>query len=464
MHFLSREARMRMTINRLVLCTLNFGSAFFFALPGPAFAWDITANFEQGILGQEAQGISGFDDAFSQTLYSNERVNTGAKSAKVSWLQGSDGWGQSGGLFNYPAELGEGDELWVRGYFYFQSPWSWTSSPVVKVLRGVRIKNSSGVHIGYLSVFSDTNGQITLSNEVGDYQQGTGVYFDRDRWQSIEMYVKLSAMTPIFRIWKDGVLIFEDTTHRTLNSSFPSDKADFAYVFTYWNGGVPQNQVSYVDDFVFTTTRPSKQDAQGNYMIGPIESILTLNPVSDTFININSTTYESDPELHTYTWPDNKIANAILMKFDLSSIPVGATIQSATLNLYLTGFDSTGDNTYTVTVHKNINKDPAVNNATGYTYDGVNGWTANICCYNNIPLAQADISAAYDTQGINKTASYKSWNVTTLIQEWINNPSTNFGLLLNSDPSKLRDRWRYFASMNESNASKHPYLTVTYTP
>ena len=37
----------------------------------------------------------------------------------------------------------------------------------------------------------------------------------------------------------------------------------------------------------------------------------------------------------TYTWPDNQVANAILMKFDLSAIPTGAAVTDATLRLAL---------------------------------------------------------------------------------------------------------------------------------
>src|SRR5207302_1749535 len=115
-------------------------------------------------------------------------------------------------------------------------------------------------------------------------------------------------------------------------------------------------------------------------------STATLSPDGDTFLNIDATNYSTDTTLNVYTWPDNRIANAIVMKFDLASIPGGSTISSATLNLYLDSSDATIDPTYTVTVHQVINKNPDVSRATGYTYDGVNGWTASTCCYTNIPL------------------------------------------------------------------------------
>src|SRR5438874_5700220 len=152
------------------------------------------------------------------------------------------------------------------------------------------------------------------------------------------------------------------------------------------------------------------------------------------------------------------------MKFDLASIPTGSTLPNATLLLNLPDTDATADPTYTVTAHKIINRNPDPARATGYTYDGVNGWTANGCCRNHVPLAQADISAAVDTKSVDKTPGFKAWDVTSVVRGWLDAPSTNFGLLLNSDPSKLRDRYRTFSSSEDPVASNRPSLTVAYTP
>src|SRR2546429_8766278 len=73
--------------------------------------------------------------------------------------------------------------------------------------------------------------------------------------------------------------------------------------------------------------------------------------------------------LNLYTWPDNKIANAVVMKFDLASIPAGSTISSATLNLNLVESDGMTEPTYTVTAHRIVNKNPDLARATGYTYE-----------------------------------------------------------------------------------------------
>src|SRR5437660_947867 len=189
-----------------------------------------------------------------------------------------------------------------------------------------------------------------------------------------------------------------------------------------------------------------------------------ISPSGDTYLNINAVNAAGEPTLNLYTWPDNKIANAVVMKFDLASIPAGSTISSATLNLNLVESDGMTEPTYTVSAHKIVSKNPDLSRATGYTYDGVNSWTPNACCYGNIPLAQADISAPVDTKDIDKTPGFKQWDVTSIVQGWFSSPSTNFGLLLNSDPAKLRDRYRSFSSNEDPVASHRPYLTVVTGP
>src|SRR2546421_7874840 len=62
---------------------------------------------------------------------------------------------------------------------------------------------------------------------------------------------------------------------------------------------------------------------------------------------------------------------------------------------------------------------PSLPGALAISYDGVNSWTPNTCCANNIPLAQADISAPVDTKAVDKTPGFKQWNVTSIVQGWV---------------------------------------------
>jgi hypothetical protein len=191
-------------------------------------------------------------------------------------------------------------------------------------------------------------------------------------------------------------------------------------------------------------------------------STQTFSPSADTFLNLNNTAGGASPSLYVFTWPDNKIANVVLMKFDLTSIPLGSVIESAALHVSLLGGDGTPETDHSVSVHKVINKNPDLAKATGMTYDGALGWTASDCCFSGIPLAQNDISGAYDTKVINKTAEFKTWNVAALVQEWVNSPGTNYGLLLKGDVTQTMNHYRIFASLEYPDSQLRPFLQVVY--
>jgi hypothetical protein len=186
--------------------------------------------------------------------------------------------------------------------------------------------------------------------------------------------------------------------------------------------------------------------------------------IQDTFINLNDENRISNEYLNTYTWPADQIANAIILKADLAAIPAGAQVQGATLSLYMNSMSGDGgDDLYDISVHKIINYNADLSQCTGYTYDGTNGWTPNSTCYNNIPMAQSDIAAAEDVKSVDKAYGYKAWNITNMVRDWVANPSTNYGLLLNSDSVASSDSNRFFASSEASDTNQRPKLVVTYT-
>jgi len=183
--------------------------------------------------------------------------------------------------------------------------------------------------------------------------------------------------------------------------------------------------------------------------------------VEDTYINIDAANYAAeDTAINTYTWPANSAANAILMKFNLSAIPENAMVTSAKLYLYM--YDASTDATYDVSAHKVINVNPVISAATGYTYDGVNPWTPHQGLYDNIPLAQSDIGPAEDTVAVDRTFGYKEWTVTNMVAEWVANPATNRGLLLNSDSNAATNAYRFFRPSEYAAAAQRPRLVVTF--
>jgi spore germination cell wall hydrolase CwlJ-like protein len=196
--------------------------------------------------------------------------------------------------------------------------------------------------------------------------------------------------------------------------------------------------------------------------IAILETATVMLPPQDTFLTLDHNNYSANALLRAHTWPDYQVADAIVMTFDFSALPTGAVIQKAELNLALVQSDGAAGSTYTMTAHKLLGKSAVIGAATGYTADGTTTWTANGCCSGGLPMAQADISTAYDSVSIDHAPGFKAWDMTTLVQEWMLAPATNFGLLLNADTTSPRDRYRYFASMEHANSSLRPFLRVTY--
>ena len=192
------------------------------------------------------------------------------------------------------------------------------------------------------------------------------------------------------------------------------------------------------------------------------QNTVWLTP-ADTSIDIFGANYVNDNRLYAYTYPANRVGQAIVMKFDLSQIPAGAVIQSATLQMYLIDMDgNTSDPNYNVSLHQIINRNPDVARATGLTADGVNRWTTNSCCQNNAPMAQSDISPARAVTTVNRTLGVKTWDAMQIVQAWRNAPASNYGVLLNADTTKGIDRFRTFGSAQHSTASMRPSLRIVY--
>ena len=242
-------------------------------------AWTIKISFDDGPVGafaNQKNGSNGFNGAGRQTVFSDDIAVDGNQSCKMTWIKNHNGWRVAYGRVTFADNPGahslkEGEELWVRGYFYFKSPWDWyvQGGPHNKVLR-VHTILADGRNGGYISFYSDSWGQIKGDSEVGPRPRNyrTNFYYKVDQWQCLEMYIKFSTKDPVLRMWVDGKLILEDTRKNTLRDS--STTSDLSFIGTAWAGGPTQNQVQYIDALIYTTERPSNRDKRGNPMIGPV--------------------------------------------------------------------------------------------------------------------------------------------------------------------------------------------------
>ncbi len=137
----------------------------------------------------------------------------------------------------------------------------------------------------------------------------------------------------------------------------------------------------------------------------------------------------------------------MLLRYDLSSLPANAVVNSATLELYLetTGWNISADlhrvNKYWVESQTTWN-----HAAPGATWSAGGGDFA----------ATVTASATTPTAG-----GWMSWDITPLAQAWVDGSQPNFGMLIKT--SNTSNNLSFFSSDDPSQPSRWPKLTVNYS-
>lgn len=251
----------------------------FLILPNnTVLAWTITDTFESGAVGQKTEstavGAASVDAGVNAVYFSSITHNSSAQSAAITWNYptASEGWGYTNILYNYPSSVGDGGEIWFRTYVYLPTTWEFGTSQV----KTMRIAMPAG-HLSIMRKYSDNLGNIFfLSNEISSYDsswqtpvQTISASDTLGEWVCLEIYTKLSITNGIIRIWKNGVLFAEQIGDATMSAGSLAYRSQIEGI---WNSpGTPQTQTTYWDDIVVTNEQPIKQDASGNYMIGPTD-------------------------------------------------------------------------------------------------------------------------------------------------------------------------------------------------
>jgi hypothetical protein len=141
-----------------------------------------------------------------------------------------------------------------------------------------------------------------------------------------------------------------------------------------------------------------------------------------------------------------------LLRFDLSSIPANATVQSASLTLYANP--------------QQINGNPGL----GPTYGSANEvemlrvtspWSSSTVHYYNEP-ATTNVDQVIIPQSSSAYNDYYNLDVTTPVQAMVSSPSTNYGWLMKV-VMEVYYNGMIFCSSNYTDSLKRPLLTVCYT-
>ena len=176
-------------------------------------------------------------------------------------------------------------------------------------------------------------------------------------------------------------------------------------------------------------------------------TLITLYPTNDAPIKQGNPNTNYDTAT---TGKATQFDERFLLKFDLSVIPSGSTINSATLTLYnQAGF---GANIYYV---QRILQNVVYNQTTWNIYSTGNNWTTAGCNSSGNDYTTSGQASAYHGMG---GSGYKSWSCAALIQDWIDG-AANYGMVV--DRANGGDAT--FRTVNYSGTDYDPKLVISYT-
>lgn len=204
---------------------------------------------------------------------------------------------------------------------------------------------------------------------------------------------------------------------------------------------------------------------------GPIQDTLTLQPgpgtAVDTFLNEQGGDVDygaSTTVLISRLVTEDR--NRGLFKFDISSIPAGATIDSAVFSLYC--ISGSGQNPVDVNLHRAITQwfaGPGAGapvggaDASNWLYRNRNGSVAWGAVGGQSSVDYAASSSAVESVG--SGSAWYEWDITQLVQDWVDGTYTNWGFWLIGNYSSTGTRT--FSAGDGFTAENRPKLVVDYT-
>jgi len=146
---------------------------------------------------------------------------------------------------------------------------------------------------------------------------------------------------------------------------------------------------------------------------------------------------------------------ASLLRFDLSTIPAGATVSGASLRLVVAVPQTNPVNLQMFQVFKEWHEDEATWNRAHTT----SWWSQPGCNAPNIDRA----AIAGDEIVLQPTDNAATFKLTALVQAWVDNPALNRGVLIKGYSSAAAQNYSFWSSEMAAQGLR-PQLCVEYTP
>ncbi len=192
--------------------------------------------------------------------------------------------------------------------------------------------------------------------------------------------------------------------------------------------------------------------------ISPEEQTVTLTAVEDTWIEKYSSNQGNNKIMlidKHFNFPKKRS----LVRFDLSSMPQGAVINSATMKLYHLNTHCYLDGTLR-SINVNVNqvmKEWKEGEATSIKATNMQDWSAEY-----MELGTDAKPSPEDTVNIGTSNGIKEFDLTSMVGDWVSGEEPNYGVLIWTPNEDYDDCDRRFATSEHDYANRRPMLVVSY--
>lgn len=188
--------------------------------------------------------------------------------------------------------------------------------------------------------------------------------------------------------------------------------------------------------------------AQTSVTITSIDDAMLYNNTHSSQSQSRDVNYGSHIRISAVAWTYSGAPSYFrnMIRFDLSSVPTGAVIQSAVLYLYSDPTMASGANSN------------SGSNAF-YLEKVTQSWAESTVTWNNQPSTTT--AGRVWTGPSSSSTENRQVDISTLVQGWVDDPSSNFGLKMILE-NEVYFSSRNYASSEHSNTLIRPKLVVTY--
>ncbi len=185
--------------------------------------------------------------------------------------------------------------------------------------------------------------------------------------------------------------------------------------------------------------------------------LMSLRPGSEYMGNTN---YGTQIKFNSGEWTSGgyRVKERSIIDFNFSIIPQGAVIQEAKLSLYAMQPQPNDEYKHVSYI---IRQNSSYKSNASYLERVTGSWTETGVTYNSQPTTST-ANRVLLPQSTTSDQNYLNVDITALVQDIVNNPSSSFGLLLKLQTEQYYTRMA-FCSKDHSDPSRHPQLTITYT-